>query len=299
MPLKNVIIGNERIANILESNCKAKKLSHAYLFEGPEHIGKKTLALNFCRLLLNDGRGDIEKNPDLTVLSPDETDSQITIEKIRELEKSLSLYPHSSKYKIIIIEQAEKMTKAASNALLKTLEEPSKTTILILITSNSKIILDTIKSRCQRFKFLPVKKKLLEKLFKEEINDKSEIERVIEMSGYRPGKIVEFINNKDRIKKAAADIKEFAEITKKGEAERIDRAEVFSKENIKEISNILDLWAIFLRNTLLEEYKKENCERENLSEIKRKIYLVNNIKEDILTKNVSVRLAMENLLLEI
>jgi DNA polymerase-3 subunit delta' len=298
MLLGKTIIGNEKIADMLESNYRSKKLSHALLFEGPEHIGKKTLALNFCKLLLNNNRENIEKNPDLTILSPNKTDPQITVEKIRELEKSLSLYPHSSKYKITIIEQAEKMTKAASNALLKTLEEPSKATILILITSNSKMILDTIKSRCQRFKFLPVKRKLLERLFKERTDNKSEMRRVIEMSGYRPGKIIEFIDDENKIKKAVSNIKEFAEIAKKGEAERIDRAEALSKENIEEISSTLDLWTIFLRNALLEEYKGGNYKRENLLGIKKKIYLVNKIKEDILIKNVNTRLAIENLLLE-
>jgi DNA polymerase-3 subunit delta' len=99
MFLKETIIGNERAAQILEKGYKSGKLSHAYLFTGPEHLGKKTLALSFCKMLLNDNREDIQNNLDLTIISPDEDEKQITIEKIRDLEKKLALYPHSAKYK--------------------------------------------------------------------------------------------------------------------------------------------------------------------------------------------------------
>ena len=62
MLLKETIIGNERAGEILEKGFKSDKLSHAYLFTGPEHLGKKTLALNFCRLLLQDGSTALRDN---------------------------------------------------------------------------------------------------------------------------------------------------------------------------------------------------------------------------------------------
>jgi len=300
MSLKDTIIGNERIAEMLEKNYETDKLSHAYLFEGPEHIGKRTLALKFCELVLNNSKKNVLENPDLMVLSPSDSDKQITVEKIRELEKVLGLYPYCSKYKIAIIEQAEKMNKAAANALLKTLEEPSKTTILILLSSNSKNMLDTIKSRCRRMKFLPVKKKLLEKFLENKVGKKSEAKRIIEISGYRPGKIVEFLRHKEKIDAAVENISRFSIIIKKGENDKISEAEAISKNETSDIVNALNLWTIYYRKLLVKEY--ENCndgKKARLPEIVNGINLINETKENILSKNINVRLALENLLLRI
>jgi len=326
MLLKETIIGNERAAEILEKGYESGKLSHAYLFTGPEHLGKKTLALNFCRMLLS-FRGkaekskrveiakltdfslrpasfemtnddDIQNNLDLTIISPDEDEKQITIEKIRDLEKKMALYPHSAKYKIAIIEQAEKMNKSAANALLKTLEEPSKTAILILLASDSKNMLDTIKSRCQLIKFLPVKRSLLEKFLKDKINNKEEAEKIIEMSGYRPGKIIEFVNNRNKIKEAADEINRISSVIKKSESEKLDEAENVSKKELKDIVSILNLLTFYFRKFLIKEYKNQGyANKNNLLKIKERIELIGKTKENLLTKNVNTKLAIENLFL--
>ena len=300
MSLKNTIIGNERVAEALENNYKTDKLSHAYLFEGPEHIGKKTLSLGFCELILNNDKKDILENPDLIILNPFDGEKQITVEKIRELEKVLGLSPYCSKYKIAIIEQAEKMNKAAANALLKTLEEPSKTTILILLSSNSKNMLDTIKSRCQRIKFLPVKKELLEEFLKNKVKGKSEMERIIEISGYQPGKIIEFLKHKEKIDAAIESINRFSVIIEKSENDRINEAEAISKNEINDITNTLDLWTIYCRKLLVKKYEtSDSNEKEYLTEIVARINLINKTKKDILSKNINTRLAIENLFLQI
>ena len=300
MSLENTIIGNERVAKILEKNYETDRLSHAYLFEGPEHIGKKTLALGFCELLLNNNNKNVLENPDLMVLNPSDGDKQITVERIRELEKVLGLYPYCSKYKIAIIEQAEKMNKAAANALLKTLEEPSKTTILILLSSDSKSVLDTIKSRCQRIKFLPVKRKLLEKFLENKVNGKQEAERIIEISGYKPGKIIEFLKHKEKIDAAVKSVNEFAVVIKKNENDKINEAEKISKNETGDIVSALDLWTIYCRKLLVREYEnRDDNKGEYLPKIISRINLINKTKKDILSKNINTRLAIENLFLRI
>lgn len=298
MSLKNTIIGNERIAEMLEKSYKADKLSHAYLFEGPEHLGKRTLALNFCKLLLSDEEEDVLNNPDLIILNSADSDKQITVEKIRELEKVLGLYPYRSKYKIAIIEQAEKMNKAAANALLKTLEEPNKTTILILLSSNSKNVIETIKSRCQRLKFLSVKKELLEEFLKDKINKKSEAERIIEISGYRPGKMIKFLEQREEVGIAIEEIKRFSVIAEKNENDKINEAEIISKKEVDEIISALDLWTIYCRKLLIKNYEvgSEN-KKEYLSKIVDRINLISKTKENILSKNINIKLALENLFL--
>ncbi len=308
MSLKKAIIGNERIAEMLGKSYKSGKLSHAYLFEGPDHIGKKTLALAFCKLLLQNGSAqeygtnsgnNIEKNPDLIILRPDEDKKQIAIEQIRDLQKSLSLFPYSSKYKIAIIEQADKMSKSAANAILKTLEEPSKTTILMLLTSSPNNLLDTIKSRCQTFKFMPVKRKALEEFLEDRAKDKIEAEKIIEISGYKPGKIAELMDNENRVTELSDIINKFSSIARKNDFERLEEAEIVSKKEAGEIINSLDLYSFYFRKILLKEYGAGEVDKGRILKIINNINLIKNTKENLLTKNVSARLALENLFLQV
>ncbi len=299
MNLKKVIIGNEKIAEILERSYRRGRLSHAYLFEGPEHIGKKTLALGFCQLLLGCDKEKIQGNVDLTIIRPDEESLQITVEKIRELQRTLSFYPYYSKYKVAIIEEAEKMNKAAANALLKTLEEPNETTILILLTSEAGNLLDTIKSRCQILKFLPVKKSLLKKFFQSTKVEAVDSEKIIEIAGCKPGKIVELIADKNKITKLEENINELLDIIEKSEYEKIEKAEIISANDIKEIIDMLDVWTIYFRRILIEEYKNGSLIRKNvLVETKKCIDLISKTKKDLLRGNINTRLAIENLLLQ-
>jgi len=141
-----MIIGHQHILNYLKNSIENKRISHAYLFEGSEHSEKRNTALWFAKVLGCDG-------PDITEITVPEYKKEIKIEQIRELRRYLSLSPHSSPYKIAIINSAEKMTDEAANALLKTLEEPRGNTVLILITDMASALPETILSRCEEIKF--------------------------------------------------------------------------------------------------------------------------------------------------
>lgn len=297
MALKDHIIGNKKIAELLEKSYAQNKLSHAYLFDGPEHIGKRTLALDFCRMVLEDTRPDIEKNPDVIIVTQLEEKKEIIIDQIRELEKNVSFSPYHAKFKVAIIDQAEKMNKEASNALLKTLEEPSKTTILILITSDSGRILETIRSRCQVLKFLPVKKEELRSYFKKGIDDEKDLERIMEISGYKPGKIIDLMNNRDLKNELEGELEYLSKISKKGNIERMEKAEAMSECDQEKIISLLDLWIFSFRKELVLDYAKR--QNESIADVARKIHLIGKTKEDILTKNVNLKLALENLILGI
>lgn len=141
-----MIIGHEHILNYLKKSIKKNKISHAYLFEGPGQSEKKEMALWFAERLGC-------QRPDITIISVTENKKEISIEQIRELRRYLSLSPHSSSYKVAIIDSAEKMNDEAVNALLKTLEEPRGNAVLILITPVALALPDTILSRCEEIKF--------------------------------------------------------------------------------------------------------------------------------------------------
>ena len=126
-------------------------VSHAYMFEGPSGVGKNTMARELAATLLE--MENLFNSPDYIEITPD--GNSIKIAQIRKLQSDILVKPYKS-YKIYVIDEAQKMTVEAQNALLKTLEEPPKYAIIILITNNKESLLDTIKSRCEIIKFTPI-----------------------------------------------------------------------------------------------------------------------------------------------
>lgn len=156
------IIGHERQKDFLRRTLANNRLAHAYLFEGPQGIGKRLTALALARAVFClEGTGcgecapcrkiDHNNHPDLQVVEPD--GKMIKIEQIRDLQKTLSFRPVESSRRVCLIDQADKMNSAAANSLLKTLEEPSAETLIILLSSRPEALLTTVLSRCQRLPF--------------------------------------------------------------------------------------------------------------------------------------------------
>ena len=121
------------------------------MFEGIEGIGKETFAYDLAKILLETPH--LENAPDCIRVKPE--GNSIKIAQIRNLQSDIVIKPHK-KYKIYIIDKAEKMTLEAQNALLKTLEEPPEYAIIILVTNNKEGLLPTIRSRCEIVKFTPI-----------------------------------------------------------------------------------------------------------------------------------------------
>ena len=164
------ITGHEQQKNILRRTLKNQRVAHAYLFEGPDGIGKKLMALAFVRALLcQNGTGcgdcpacrkvDHNNHPDIHLLNAE--DATLKIDQIRALQQELSLRPLEGIYKICLIDGAEHFSSGAANALLKTLEEPQPNTLIILLTSHPERLLLTILSRCQRLPFSRLPKQQL------------------------------------------------------------------------------------------------------------------------------------------
>lgn len=164
------IIGHERQKNILRRALDNHRVAHAYLFEGPDGVGKRLVALAMARALLcQTGQGcgdcppcrkvDHNNHPDIHLL--DAEGATIKIDQIRALQQQLSLRPLEGEYRICLIDGAEHLNPAAANALLKTLEEPQPNTVIILLSSQPEALLVTIRSRCQRLPFQRLPKQRL------------------------------------------------------------------------------------------------------------------------------------------
>ncbi len=128
----------------------------AYIFAGPEMIGKRTFALELA--------SELAAPADVLIIA-----DELTIDSIRKAKAFLSLSTFGGSYKMVIVDNAHLMTEEAQNGLLKILEEPSATSILILVTSQPHALLSTISSRCRQIFFPPQSREV----FYEYLKDKN------------------------------------------------------------------------------------------------------------------------------
>ncbi|MFM1800259.1 MAG: hypothetical protein RLZZ117_2537 [Cyanobacteriota bacterium] len=177
------LIGHGLAVKLLRSALGSGRLAPAYLFAGPEGVGRRLAARRFLEGLLSQGRGDpslrrrlaqgnladllwqeptfLHQGQTVPASQAEElgvsrrTPPQIRLEQVREVSRFLSRRPIESPRPLVVIEAAEAMAEAAANALLKTLEEPGDG-LLILISSAPERLLDTIRSRCHCIPFLPL-----------------------------------------------------------------------------------------------------------------------------------------------
>lgn len=174
------IVGHEQIKEHMQAAIRDKKPFHAYLFQGEEGVGKEALARTFaaglqcqsesadkpCKECVSCRQMDSGNQPDVIWVTREK--ASLGVDEIREqLCNTMDIKPFSSPYKIYLVPEAEKMTEAAQNALLKTIEEPPEYGIVILMTSNISALLPTIQSRCLTMEFRPLSTAVVESYVKE------------------------------------------------------------------------------------------------------------------------------------
>ena len=168
------IIGHEKIIEHLQSAIRTGKISHAYILNGESNSGKMMLAESFAMALqcemgkeeacmqCRSCRQALEHNQPDIIHVTHEKNNIISVDDIRhQLNNDIVIKPYSSKYKIYIIDEAEKMNTQAQNALLKTIEEPPAYGVILLLTTNADSFLPTILSRCITLNLKTVKEELI------------------------------------------------------------------------------------------------------------------------------------------
>ncbi|MEE8619341.1 MAG: DNA polymerase III subunit gamma/tau, partial [Dehalococcoidales bacterium] len=158
------VVGQEPVTQTLRNALNSGRVSHAYLFYGPRGTGKTSTGRILAKAVncLTNGKGEpcntcpmcqaVTEGRALDVIEIDAASNR-GIDEIRELRERVNYAPNQARYKVYIIDEVHMLTKEASNALLKTLEEPPSHVIFILATTEVHKVLPTILSRCQRFDF--------------------------------------------------------------------------------------------------------------------------------------------------
>jgi len=255
-------IGNTKSVNLLQKAFEHNALGHAYLFSGPEKVGKFTLAKMFALSViagteLNLDIDNVDKNAmlDLVIVEPEITEKNgisrqrdISIESIRDAKLSLSLFPYHGKYKVLIVNDAHRMTNGCQNALLKILEEPNPTTILILITNEVDRILPTILSRLQVVNFGLVDDEDMNAGFAENFSFQKDC---VELSIGRPG-LAQYLSehNEEKLFRTNA-LMELEKIRKGTLNEKFKLAEELSKDAVRTLDK-LNVWLWEIRKIAVD-----------------------------------------------
>jgi DNA polymerase-3 subunit delta' len=264
------IVGHELAINTLRRALLAQRVRHAYLFAGPEHIGKALLAQRFAQTLLCTGGGDANNapqnpcnaclscrkvmhgnHPDVHYISRPSEKQFILIEQVRALQANAARKTLEGRRNIFIIQGMHEMNVQAANCLLKTLEEPEPDVVLLLTTPDPGLLLPTILSRVQQ---VPMQL-LTMKQIKTALEDRWHVEAdeanlIAALAAGRMGWAVKAVEDEDMLAERQAQLETLAKLSTAGKVQRFDVAQRLSANGDK-LHGILELWLLWWRDMLL------------------------------------------------
>ncbi|HYX48475.1 MAG TPA: DNA polymerase III subunit delta' [Ktedonobacteraceae bacterium] len=264
------IVGHEHAINTLRRALVAQRVRHAYLFTGPEHIGKALLAQRFAQTLLCTGGGDAlnapanpcnaclscrkvmhGNHPDVHYVSRPQDKQFILIEQVRALQADAARKTLEGRRNIFIIQGMHEMNVQAANCLLKTLEEPEPDVVLLLTTPDAGLLLPTILSRVQQ---VPMQL-LTSKQIKSALEDRWHVEPdeanlIAALAAGRMGWAVQAVEDEDMLAERQAQLETLAKLSMAGKVQRFDVAQRLSADS-DTLHGILELWLLWWRDMVL------------------------------------------------
>jgi len=328
------IIGHSNIVSYLQNNLRNRNIAQAYFFVGLGHIGKTTIAQNFVASLacenFKNGLGPIpcgqcqccrqlanNIHPDIFWLNrevdekTDKLKKNVSIEQIRDLQNRLSLHSFLDSYKVAVINDASTLSQEAANSLLKTLEEPTPKTVIILLANNLLGLPKTIISRCQVLKFLPVRtQEIFDHLLSLKV-DRKKAKILAELSSGCPGLALSYYSDADLYDEFQDKVNQFVSLLKTDINERLKMVnDLVDSNDFEEIKDNLLIWTKIFRDMLLIRHSldawvtnlKFSSDLKELAACYSKSNLINFLKEIDLAKryllaNANPKLTLENLVL--
>ncbi|MBL8958006.1 MAG: DNA polymerase III subunit delta' [Myxococcaceae bacterium] len=330
--------GQARAVSALERSLASGHVHHAWCFVGPEGVGKELAAVALTQALTcpekpNVGCGTCSScqrvlrrnHPDVTwVLTEDEQVSRgivgrgdfdhtpsrdIKVEQVRALGERLAFRALESRHKVALLVDAHAMNPQAQNALLKTLEEPPKGTVLVLITSMPDKLLPTIRSRCSKAHFGPLPEAfLVEKIVAKKKIDAATAQQVARLSGGSLARAFEL--DVKKLEKRREIIEAFEALKRDDARGWLAFAENYGDGRV-EAEGALDVLQVWLRDVLaaqagavslvnsdLAELAQKAAGRDGAPAILRRMTVLDEARNAITARNGAVRLQLERMLIE-
>ncbi len=314
------LVGQKALVIQLNTIIASGRLGHAYIFSGPEGIGKRTFALSFVKEILCLGSEKescrciscrtLEQgtNPDFYEVLTDK--ASIGVDNIRDMQENVADRPTYGNRKVYFIDHAELMTVQAQNCLLKTLEEPPEYVVILLSSTSFDALLPTIQSRVVNFRMNPYSEEEMKRILSPiyNTNDK-ELEFILAFSRGIPGNAVHIIEQ-GMIKEIRSQVMKFLE--KPQDFNQSENLRKLISDNREELSTVLDILmsvyrdCVMLRqgmeNRLINDDKKDIIKRIALSSSQRKLLDKISALEKMRRNfkyNLNFQLVLEVLFLEI
>ena len=267
----STIIGHDNIKLQIVNSINGGRFSHAHIITGEDGIGKSLIARETAIMLL--GKDKEKQYVDIVEFNMIKDKKSIGIDEVKNIIQETTKKPYEGDKKVIILYKADKMTEAAQNAFLKTIEEPPKGVFIILLCEKLENILDTIKSRCQVYKLNRLNEEEMLKFLNNKFGNLSEdnIKAVSAFSDGIPGRAERFIEDKSlmEIRDTVIDIlKKICE----GRLDKILEYTEFLLKYKNEWQEVLTYFLSYIRDTLIY---KETGNKELIINIDK----INEIKE--------------------
>ncbi|MGE5654867.1 MAG: DNA polymerase III subunit delta' [Bacillota bacterium] len=257
------IHGQPVAVRILTQAMAQRRLAHGYLFVGPEGVGKRLTALRLAQAInCEQGEGQAcgvcpscHKHAqglhlDLHLVTPH--GQRISVEQVKELSTEMVRRPHEGRYRVAIIDPADRLSPEATNALLKTLEEPAPASVFILISDNLEGILPTIRSRCQLIRFGPLPTPSLIKILGDRGVGGSQATVIARLARGSAQEALRMATSADWQEERAARLRTFAEVEDWDLVHRLKWAEEQDKIQSKEqLTDLLKLWQSWYRDRMV------------------------------------------------
>lgn len=321
------IAGHEFAKKFILSSVQKNRIAHAYLFVGPEAVGKFRFAVEFAKIIqcgISYASSADEKiiercakiasgaDPDVLLVDgfsstslDDEGESEkqksISVAEARKIEHYLSLSPYYSKHKIAIVRNAHLFTIEAANAFLKTLEEPRGNSIIILIADNINFLPKTLISRAQMIRFGAARDSVIIDFLRGQGASAEEAKRIARLSGGKAGVALNFWNNPEKLQSDIDREKEWQNFISGTLNERFGIIEKIASEEGRS-AGVLDSWLEYSRDQLIGKYIYNDISSDRnkikAATLVKFIASLTVISRLIKTSNVNKKLALENLALE-
>jgi DNA polymerase-3 subunit delta' len=335
------IIGHTWAIDHLRRSIAGGRAAHAYLISGPAEVGKGLMALRLAQALNCEqggpdpclecrtcGRIQRANYPDVRIagltsqaagLKAEEAARQrdLKIDTIREWQADITLRPYEGRRRVFILHDAERMSEAASNAMLKTLEEPPHYATLVLVANTAGDLMPTIVSRCQPIKLRPVPRALLaEELQRRRSLSAGDAELLAAWSSGRPGWALRMVDNPDELEARQTLLDELAGLASLPRAEALrwaeEQSKLFRGGEQANVYAALDLWQGWWRDVMLTSAgcseAVTHIDRRKELELAAKRYTLPQLHAFLrrisqtaqqLRENVNPQLAIENVLLHL
>jgi len=317
------VTGQEQVTRTLRNALETGRVSHAYLFCGPRGTGKTSTGRILAKAVncLNNGKGEpcnacqmcqaITDGSALDVIEIDAASNR-KIDDIRDLRERIKFAPNQARYKVYIIDEVHALTNDASNALLKTLEEPPSYVVLIVLATDADRLLPTIVSRCQQVPLRPLPISTVQQALIDRWDvDPTQAELLAHLSGGRLGWAVTRLRDDGALQRRAQRLDDLAQLLTAPTPERFRYAERLAR-NPGATRETLDTWIGWWRDVLLLASQTEapliNIDRQAALKdharrfpVARSAALLEALRSavDRLRRNANPRLTLEVLMLDL